>query len=70
MRDERRLDQRRLDQFLEHRAGDFKILVVLGDFRAEVVRALAAFFRGKHQTNRRRPFRGRGPCISPGATAG
>ena len=43
VRDERGLDERRLDQFFEHGAGDFKILVFLADFRAEIVRALAAF---------------------------
>ena len=42
MRDERGLDERRLDQFFEHRAGDFVIHVFLADLRAEIVRTLAA----------------------------
>ena len=43
MRDERGLDERRLNQLFKHRAGDFKVFVFLADFRAHVVRALAAF---------------------------
>jgi hypothetical protein len=34
MRDERRLDERRLDEVFEHRAGDFKVFVTLGDLPA------------------------------------
>ena len=69
MRDERGLNQRRLDEFFEHRAGDFKILKFLADFRAHVVRALAAFGGVKRRTNPRRLFRGRGLCISRAAKA-
>ena len=43
MRDERGLDERRLDQFFKHRAGDFIIHIFLADFRAEIVCTLAAF---------------------------
>ena len=43
MSDEGWLDQRRLDQFLEQAVGDLEILVVRGDLRAEIDRALAAF---------------------------
>ena len=43
MSDECWLNQRRLDQFLEQAVGDLEILVVRGDLRAEIDRALAAF---------------------------
>ena len=43
MHDERRLNQRRLDELLEDGAGDFEVFVFLANLRAEIVRALAAF---------------------------
>jgi hypothetical protein len=48
MRDERGIDQRRLDQFFEHRARDFKIFVTLGDVAAqlEVLDGARAAFGG------------------------
>ena len=36
VRDERGIDERGLDQFFKHGAGDFEILVFLADFRAEI----------------------------------
>jgi hypothetical protein len=49
MRDECRLNQRRLDQFLEHRAGDFEVSVARRDVdrnaTTEIVRAVSNPFR-------------------------
>jgi hypothetical protein len=43
MRDERRLNQRRLDELLEDGAGDLEVFVVVANLRAEIVSALATF---------------------------
>ena len=43
MRDERRLNQRRFNQFLEDRAGNFKVFVIFCDFNAVVLCPLTTF---------------------------
>ncbi len=45
MGDERGLDERRLDEFFKHCAGDFKVFVFFADFGAQIVGALTTFSR-------------------------
>src|SRR5436190_11507363 len=45
MRDESRLDERRLDEFFKHGAGNLEVLVFLADLRAKIVRAFPAIRR-------------------------
>ena len=63
MRDEHRINQRRLDQLLEHGLRDFEVLVFLPDLRAQFNGAFAAFNRA-YKTYRQQA-KARGESVQP-----